>query len=200
MTAQNTLLTPGPESIDGQKLTGRNRRLLYEWKRLEERVAARQDFGIEVAGLNAAGLPTRYLVTYLIRSICGVERLERLDEPGVSNEPVFATTFRMAIDIPEDYPCIDSQPAFRFLTHDEEGNPIPHPWHPNIRYFGDFAGRVCLNVPDSYMDLAWYVERIASYLRYDRYHARQEPPYPEDMKVARWVMRQGEPMGWIAFD
>jgi hypothetical protein len=84
---------------------------------------------------------------------------ERLDEPGVSNAPLFADTFVMVIEIPEDYPCIDSQPAFRFLTQDEDGSEIPHPWHPNIRYFGSFAGRVCLNAPDSYMDLAWYVER-----------------------------------------
>lgn len=200
MTIKDTLLAQRLECIDEQKLTGRNRRLLYEWRRLEEHVAGRRDIEIEITGLNVSGLPARYLVTYLIRSICGVERLEQLDEPGICNEPIFATIFRMAIDIPEDYPCIDSQPTFRFLTRNEDGEPIPHPWHPNIRYFGDFAGRVCLNAPDSYMDLAWYVERIASYLRYDRYHARQEPPYPEDMKVARWVMRQGEPMGWIAFE
>ena len=50
------------------------------------------------------------------------------------------------------------------------------------------------------MDLAWYVERVALYLRYDLYHAVQEPPYPEDMKVARWVLRQGEPEGWVYFD
>lgn len=200
MTNRNTCLANIPSAVDEKRLTGRNRRLLNEWRRLEERMSLRPDITIEATKANAAGLPVMYKVTYLIKSICGVERMERLDEPGVSNDPVFATSFTMTVDIPEDYPCIDSQPRFCFLTHDENGEPIPHPWHPNIRYFGSFAGRVCLNAPDSYMDLAWYVERIASYLRYDRYHAKQEPPYPEDMKVARWVLRQGEPMGWVHFN
>lgn len=62
------------------------------------------------------------------------------------------------------------------------------------------AGRVCLNAPDSYMDLVWYVERVALYLKYELYHAKQEPPYPEDINVARWVLRQGEPMRWIFFN
>jgi hypothetical protein len=50
------------------------------------------------------------------------------------------------------------------------------------------------------MDLAWYVERVALYLKYDLYHAKQAPPYPEDITVARWVLRQGEPMRWIFFN
>ena len=200
MSEKETRLPQRSGAVDEALLTGRNRRLLYEWRRLEERVDARKDIDIEVVRVNMAGLPTEYRVTYHIRSICGVDLPERLDEPGVSNAPLFADTFVMVIEIPEDYPCIDSQPAFRFLTQDEDGSEIPHPWHPNIRYFGSFAGRVCLNAPDSYMDLAWYVERIALYLKYERYHAKQEPPYPEDMAVARWVLRQGEPMGWITFD
>lgn len=187
-------------ALNEKELTGRNRRLLYEWKRLEERVNLHKDINIEITETNNAGLPIGYRVEYLIKSICGVEREDKLDEPGVNNNPIFASSFVMRIEIPEDYPCIDSQPSFRFMTHDDNGLPIPHPWHPNIRYFGSFAGRVCLNTPDTYMDLAWYVERIALYLRYDRYHAKQEPPYPEDMKVARWVLRQGEPMGWIVFN
>ncbi len=105
----------------------------------------------------------------------------------------------MQIDLPPGYPCIDSPPALRFLTADENGNPIPHPWHPNIRYFGSFAGRVCINMADSYTDLAWGVERVGQYLRYERYHAVNEPPYPEDMQVAAWVIRQGEPNEWVYF-
>ena len=79
-------------------------------------------------------------------------------------------------------------------------NEIPHPWHPNIRYFGEFAGRVCLNTLNSHTSLAWCVDRVALYLRYDLYHAIQEPPYPEDPKVARWIIQQGEPNEWIFFD
>jgi hypothetical protein len=128
-----------------------------------------------------------------------VENLEHFGEPGAENPPVFATGFLMRIDLPEGYPSVDAAPAFRFLTHNEQGQSIPHPWHPNIRYFGDFAGRVCINMPDTYTDLAWGVERVAHYLRYEVYHAISEPPYPEDLKVAAWVVRQGEPKEWTVF-
>lgn len=189
-----------PSDVDADSLKGRNRRLFHEWKRLDERVARRKDIGYRVTQLNPSGMPVQYEVSYHIRSICGVEQVEKLNEPGISNAPIFASHFKMQIDIPEDYPCIDALPSFCFITETIDGKELPHPWHPNIRYFGEFAGRVCLNAPDSYMDLAWYVERIALYLQYDLYHAWQEPPYPEDMKVARWVIRQGEPMKWIYFD
>ena len=59
------------------------------------------------------------------------------------------------------------------------------------------AGRVCINMSDTYTDLLWGVKRVASYLRYDCYHAVSAPPYPEDLQVAAWVVQQGEPNGWI---
>ena len=183
-----------------EQLSGRNRRLLHEWRTLEEQFSGRPDITVSVACRNAAGLPTSYLVDYRIRSICGVENVERLGEPGVQNPPIFADGFRMSLTLPQSYPCVDGAPEFRFLTADAGGNPIPHPWHPNIRYFGPMAGRVCLNVNDTWTGLAWGVGRIADYLRYDRYHAVAEPPYPEDMQVAAWVVRQGEPNEWIYFD
>ena len=183
-----------------KELTGRNRRLQYEWKNLEKRLSSRSDIHFSITKTNAQGMPIRYEITYHIKSICGVTNIENLDKPGVDNEPIFADEFKMQIDIPEDYPCIDALPNFCFLTKDSCGNQIPHPWHPNIRFFGEMAGRVCLNAPDSYMDLAWYVERVALYLKYELYHAKQEPPYPEDITVARWVLRQGEPMRWIFFN
>ena len=182
------------------EMSGRNRRLQYEWHKLEERFGARPDIVVSVAAANAAGLPVRYEVVYHLRSLCGVEHVARLGEPGVSNPPLFARDFRMEIVLPPSYPCVDGMPQFRFLTADGEGRPIPHPWHPNLRYFGPLAGRVCLNMSDTYTDLAWCVSRIAQYLRYDVYHAVNEPPYPEDMQVAAWVVRQGEPKEWIYFD
>ena len=182
------------------EMSGRNRRLQYEWHHLEERFGARPDVAVSVAATNAAGLPVRYRVDYRIRSLCGVEEVERLGERGVANRPRFADAFRMEIVLPAGYPGVDAMPQFRFLTEDGTGASLPHPWHPNIRYFGPLAGRVCLNMCDTYTDLAWGVERIAQYLRYDLYHAVSEPPYPEDMQVAAWVIRQGEPNGWIYFD
>jgi hypothetical protein len=173
---------------------------LYEWQQLDQRLEHRRDIICQPIRRNKDGLPTAYLVDYQLRSICGVENLEHFGEPGAENPPVFATGFQMRIDLPDGYPSVDAAPTFRFLTHDELGQPIPHPWHPNIRYFGDFAGRVCINMPDTYTDLAWAVERVAHYLRYEIYHAISEPPYPEDLKVAAWVVRQGEPKEWIWFE
>ena len=183
-----------------EQLSGRNRRLLYEWRKLEERFGARPDISVSVQENNAQGLPVRYQILYHLKSICGVEKVENLGTPGVTNPPLFAREFCMELVLPPGYPCVDAMPQFHFLTADLEGNPIPHPWHPNIRFFGPMAGRVCLNMSDTYTDLAWGVDRIARYLRYDLYHAVSEPPYPEDMQVAAWVIRQGEPNEWIFFD
>ena len=181
------------------KLSGRDRRLLFEWQKLERALSGRSDISWSVVATNAAGLPTGYCFDYRIRSLCGVTDIENLNLKGVTNEPLFADCFLMRIDLPEKYPCVDAAPVLHFLTKDEDGNDIPHPWHPNIRYFGSFAGRVCINMADTYTDLLWGVERVASYLRYECYHAVAEPPYPEDMQVAAWVIRQGEPKGWVFF-
>ena len=185
--------------MKSEELSGRNRRLLYEWRQLEERLSDRRDITYSVIRRNAAGLPTAYLILYHLRSICGVTNIEHFGEPGAENLPIYATGYKMRIDLPDCYPSVDAPPSLRFLTHDDQGQPIPHPWHPNIRYFGDFAGRVCINMADTYTDLFWAVDRVARYLRYELYHAISEPPYPEDLKVAAWVIRQGEPNEWIFF-
>ena len=181
------------------KLSGRNRRLLYEWQKLDHTLSGRSDIGWSVVATNAEGLPICYHIDYQIYSICGVTDIENLNQRGILNKPLFADRFLMRIDLPEKYPCVDALPTLCFLTKDDSGKDIPHPWHPNIRYFGSFAGRVCINMADSYTDLVWGVERVASYLRYECYHAISEPPYPEDLQVAAWVIRQGEPNGWIYF-
>ena len=186
-----------PIRFRDKPLSGRNRRLLHEWQQMSEQLSARNDILWSVRRTNAEGLPVSYLVDYHIRSICGVTDVERLGENGMENRPLYAECFRMVIDLPDAFPCIDGAPVFRFLTEDEEGHPIPHPWHPNIRFFRPMAGRVCLNRTDTYTDLVWGVKRIATYLTYERYHAVAEPPYPEDMQVAAWVIRQAEPKGWI---
>lgn len=184
------------EYID-HPLSGRNRRLLYEWQKLEQDLASRSDIAWHVLTTNPQGLPVSYHIDYHIHSLCGVTNVEHLNQPGVCNQPLYADEYQMQIDLPENYPCVDGAPVFLFLTHDEQGQPIPHPWHPNIRFFGAFAGRVCINMADTYTDLVWGIKRIASYLRYDTYHAVAEPPYPEDLQVAAWVIRQAEPNGWI---
>lgn len=185
---------------DPSQLNGRNRRLLFEWRQLEEKLSRRQDISLSVVKRNAAGLPILYLIDYRLRSICGVEHLDQLNMTGIENRPIFSDGYQMTLELPLGYPGVDAPPLLNFLTVDSSGQPIAHPWHPNIRFFGAFAGKVCINMTDTYTDLLWGVERVASYLRYDTYHAIMEPPYPEDLEVAAWVRHQGEPNGWIIFE
>ena len=176
-------------------MNGRNKRLQNEWRMLEQGLDGRKDISCRVLTTNADGLPTDYCIDYHIHSLCGVTNMEHLNEAGVKNEPLYADHFRMRMTLPPNYPQIDGAPILNFLTCDEEGNDLPHPWHPNIRYFGAFAGRVCINMADTYSSLLWAVQRIGAYLRYDTYHATMEPPYPEDLQVATWIRNQGEPNG-----
>ena len=185
---------------DPSQLNGRNRRLLFEWRQLEEKLSRRQDISLSVVKRNAAGLPILYLIDYRLRSICGVEHLDQLNMTGIENRPIFSDGYQMTLELPSGYPGVDAPPLLNFLTVDSSGQPIAHPWHPNIRFFGAFAGKVCINMTDTYTDLLWGVERVASYLRYDTYHAIMEPPYPEDLEVAAWVRHQGEPNCWIIFE
>lgn len=171
-------------------MTGRQRRRQYEYQQLRQLAARREDIDITVTRQDADGIPCAYLVSYHIRSICAVS--------GEDRHPVYADDFLMAIDIPDDYPQVDAPPHFHFTTGDDHAGPLP--WHPNIRYYGDMAGHVCLNPLDTSADISWGVERVALYLRYELYHALLEAPYPEDLKVAEWVRHVGEPMEYIFFD
>lgn len=188
-----------PNDFINIQLTGRNRRLFNEWKAIDSQLYNRKDIRYEIRRRNDLGLPIAYKIEYNILSICGVDNLEFIGEKGIVHTPIFAEKFILWIDIPLLFPNIDAYPKYYFKTTDEDGNDIPHPWHPNIRFFGMFAGRVCLNHIDTYAGIIQTIYRIASYLRYERFHARNEPPFPEDLKVAQWVLEQGEPNGWIYF-
>ncbi len=184
------------DNYRGIKFKGRDARLFKEWESIDSRYGQMGDVYCVVRKRIASHLPVVYEVIYNIRSFCGVEEA---DSSGLQR-PMFADRFLMRINIPNNYPGMDAKLEFKFLTKNMAGMEIPHPWHPNIRYFGDFAGRVCLNADacGSYTDLSWYIDRVAHYLRYDTYHAKiGVPPFPEDDKVAEWVTEQGEPQGWI---
>lgn len=139
---------------------------------------------VRVVECDPCGIPLKYEVEFRIKSICGI------DEEGT---PVFAERFLMDVEIPEKYPQADAPVLFRF-----KGD--VRPWHPNIVYYGDMAGTVCVNQLDTFADIAWAVERVALYLRYELYHAQHTPPFPVDLKVALWVREIGEPRGWVFFD
>ena len=183
------------------QFSGRNRRLLYEWQQLDELLEGRLDISCNVIRRNTAGLPTAYLICYQLKSICGVTDMEHFGEPGVKNMPVYATGYKMRIDLPDCYPSVDAPPSFRFLLHDEQGQSIPHPWHPNIRYSGSFKGHVCLNSKDMGVmaSIKSLILRVEQYLKYQDYHAENIYPYPEDQNVAEWVREEAEPNGWTRF-
>jgi hypothetical protein len=183
------------EEFKKKDFTGRSYRLLEEWEIMFNRFKNHNAIAIVVRERDGNQLPIEYDVFYNIKSFCGVEEK---DENGLE-KPVFADEFIMRIIIPNSFPSCDERPNFKFLTENIHEQPIPHPWHPNIRFFGDFAGRVCLNNEafGTYADLALFIERVALYLKYDKYHAVNEVPYPEDEKVAEWVLNQAEPNGWI---
>ena len=88
--------------IAGQ-LNGRNRRLLYEWQKLEQGLEGRSDITWHVVKANAEGLPISYLIDYHIHSICGVTDIEHLNEPNVENKPIYADHFTMQLDLPAKY-------------------------------------------------------------------------------------------------
>ena len=184
------------DSYRNRKFIGRDLRLFVEWESIDKIYGQPGNISYIVKKRNEAGLPTAYQVVYRIHSFCGVSEP---DSNGI-RKPLFADQFVMRINIPNNYPNMDAKLEFKFVVENAAGMEIPHPWHPNIRYYGDFAGRVCLNAEafGSFTDLSWYIDRVARYLTFETYHAKiGVPPFPEDDTVAEWVTKQGEPQGWI---
>jgi len=168
---------------------GRETRLFNEWDELDKACSASKDIAYIVRKVNASGLPVVYHIIFRIKSITGVESA---NEQGLQ-KPVFGDEHILQIRLPNNYPAAgDGSPEFKFITD---------VWHPNVRYFGDFKGRVCLNLKDcgTAVYLTEHIATIAGYLRYSDYHARNEYPYPEDQTVAQWALEQAEPQGWLHF-
>ena len=182
------MVIPYSLCLTPSQVKGRQRRLLNEWNDIVATIGPRRDITVEVIATNANSIPTDYRVTYDLLSIRDVND---------AGEPLFARGFTMDVTLPDDYPQADAPPEFRFIT--TAATPWL-PWHPNISHYGDMAGRVCLNRLNTFSSLAWGIERVALYLRYELYHALPEPPYPEDLKVAEWVRKKGEPNEWIFFE
>jgi hypothetical protein len=166
---------------------GRETRLYNEWRMIDAEFASNNEVCYSITKHSPSGLPLVYLITFHIKSIIGVE------EPDVQGlqKPVFGDTHTLRITIPNNYPSADGgYPEFKFVSD---------VWHPNVRYYGDFKGHVCLNFDHSGTSttLAEFIDKVAAYLRYDEYHALDVEPFPEDQTVARWVREQAEPQGWI---
>jgi hypothetical protein len=176
------------ESFKGKSYSGKDARLFKEWEMIDRRYENDTQGSYIIRKRNGLGLPIVYDIVFNVKSITGVKPE---DENGLKL-PIYGDEHVMRITLPNNYPSADGQPSFSFTTD---------VWHPNVRFFGDFKGRVCLNTGDSgvHTHLVDYIDRVIDYLTYDDYHARNEYPYPEDLDVAEWVLKQGEPKGWVVF-
>ena len=184
------------EKLKQKKLSLRERRLLNEWEAIDKRVKNDNEIKYVIKKYQNE-LPVQYEIIYNIHSICDVEE----KEDGLKH-PVFADQFRMKIVISNNYPAAFDPPVFSFLleTEGSKKQKIAHPWHPNINYI---SGRVCLNTKEAgpFATLAWHINRVAEYLRYNLYLARDtEQDHPEDITVAEWVLTQAEPNNWLSFN
>ena len=140
-----------------------------------QRLAEQSDL-IQVAPLEVVeGWPAeKYLVTYLCRSIVGIE---------ANQQPIFGERHELELYLTNDYP--NAEPHLKFRT------PI---WHPNIS--SQEPRKVCTNQVESWWvgkDLDELVLVIGELLQYKSYHAKWEPPFPQDRDVAEWVLKYAEP-------
>lgn len=176
-------------SYNKNDFSGKNLRLFKEWEMIDKRYKNDKNISYIIRKANGLSLPTIYEIIYNIKSIIGVEQP---DEQGLQ-KPIFGNEHKLRIELPNNYPDANGQPIFKFMSKI---------WHPNIRYFGDFNGRVCLNMADSgvHTNLIDYIDRIHDYLTYQDYFAKNEYPYPEDLQVAEWVVNQAEKNGWLKFN
>lgn len=182
-------------SFEPKRLQPRDARLWVEWKGLDELCSKRKaqssnpqepSISYIIRKRNAIGLPTEYEIWYRVRSIVGVE-----DTPP-PRKPKFGNLHKMNIVLPNNYPSADGNPEFSFRTD---------VWHPNIRYSGNFKGRVCLTIKEMGVmaSLKTLVLRVERYLKYQQFHAENTYPYPEDQYVAEWVREEAIPNGWTRF-
>ena len=168
---------------------GRETRLYNEWRMIDADYSSNDEISYAISKHTPSGIPVTYEITFLIKSIIGVEDM---DVNGLQ-KPIFGEKHILHINLPNNFPSAEGgYPEFKFVTD---------VWHPNIRFFGDFKGHVCLNFDSSGVSttLSEHIHKITGYLRYEEYYAMNEYPYPEDQNVARWVLEQAEPQGWLNF-
>ena len=127
--------------------------------------------------------PDRYFFHYSLRSVVGIDNDQR---------PVYGDEHTVEVILPPEFP-FGGRPSCKMVT------PV---WHPNIKYDGYFAGKICINTEalGSWHTLDMLIERIGEMLQYKTYHAVNVPPHPEDAKVAIWVRDFAEPNGIVDKD
>jgi hypothetical protein len=186
------------EGFKAEELSPRGKKLLKEWKKIDDLCEHSEVIKYIVRKRNREGLPTEYEIIYHVKSIVSVEdpRDESLvinGEKTVKNirKPVFGYEHRLSISLPNNYPgAFGGNPEFKMVSDT---------WHPNIRATGKFRGRICLNDKDLgvAIGLDKRILRVGKYLQYQTYWATDSYPWPEDQVVAEWIREEAEPAGWV---
>lgn len=141
----------------------RMRRLYGDYERMKELDSRSDLIDVKVVG----GMPPeRYIVTYNVNSIIGVDR---------RGEPKMGNRHQVEVYLHSEYP--QRWPGLKWLS------PI---WHPNINHLN---GSVCI-------DAAWWgaarsldqlVIMMGEMLQYKNFHDDPtKPPYPWDKEAAEW--------------
>jgi len=127
----------------------------------------------------ALKIPCEYHFHFYIKSIVGINDDQ---SPNFGKHHIAKVTF------PPKYPI---EPPELYMQSDL--------WHPNIKSEGKYKGRICGNTKGFGLgyDLYLLVIRIGEILQFKQYHAENTPPFPEDIKAARWVMEYAEPQGLV---
>jgi ubiquitin-protein ligase len=156
-------ITAGAVSVDQ---TPRVRRLRGDYARMQELKGRSSLIQFEARAAHPKLPPERYIVTFLCRSIVGVNK---------RGEPKYGSHHQVEIYLHNQYP--QRWPGLKWLT------PI---WHPNINHIN---GSVCI-------DAAWWtaarsldrlVIMLGEMLQYKNFHDDPtKPPFPWDPEAARW--------------
>ncbi len=120
-------------------------------------------------------IPTKYEIDFLVKSIVGIND---------DQSPVYGNKHTIEVAFPAKFPL----ETFKAKA-------ISNIWHPNIKWDGPMKGRICVNNQSfgKGYDLYWFLLRIGEIIQYKNYLAENIPPYPEDAKVAKWVLEYAEP-------
>jgi hypothetical protein len=122
--------------------------------------------------------PEKYNVSFSCTGIAGIRQ---------DGAPIFSTDHRMSIYLDHDYPR--TEPKMLFMT------PI---WHPNIS--SEEPRQICTDRSKTWWagkDLDQLALTLGEMVCYQLYHAKWEPPFPQDKRVAEWVLEYAEPCGIV---
>ncbi len=124
--------------------------------------------------------PDKYLFHYNLKSVVGID---------ANQNPIYGNKHTAEIEISPQFP-LGGQPSCKMITP---------AWHPNIKFDGAFAGKICINAEalGSWHTMDMLAERIGEMLQFKNYHAVNEPPYPEDAKASQWMREYAEPRNII---